>query len=360
MPSLVSKFLAECARRSSTLHSARTAAQEREMPRSGAEKPTESPAPLMDAASGELPKHDPAFVPPAHQLKKYLYAAPHQLHAHPARPTDAKGKPVGKRARVKPARGLGGTADVKLEHHLEHLSATAQAASRHAHEHDDLLLPAQNHGLLETENALERTWRVTQDDILGASHVAAADKRFSLALDQFGPYAVDYTRNGRHLAIAGRRGHVATFDAASSALHSELHLNETVRDVKWLHDESFYAVAQKKYVYIYDKAGLEVHQLRSHIEVNRMEFLPYHFLLATIVSPIWSQRQGFSTRAHLLPAPSGQPGLPQVPRHLDGTARRRAPHETRLVRHHVPEQAQRLYPPRPPERCVSEATFSKD
>ncbi|BGP57400.1 hypothetical protein JCM8202_005042 [Rhodotorula sphaerocarpa] len=265
------------------------------MPRSGAEKPTASPAPLVDAASGELPKHDPAFVPPAHQLKKYLYAAPHQLHAHPARPTDAKGKPVGKRARVKPARGLGGTADVKLEHHLEHLSATAQAASRHAHEHDDLLLPAQNHGLLETENALERTWRVTQDDILGASHVAAADKRFSLALDQFGPYAVDYTRNGRHLAIAGRRGHVATFDAASSALHSELHLNETVRDVKWLHDESFYAVAQKKYVYIYDKAGLEVHQLRSHIEVNRMEFLPYHFLLATIGNPGFLKYQDTST-----------------------------------------------------------------
>lgn len=89
---------------------------------------------------------------------------------------------------------------------------------------------------------------------------------------------------GRHLAIAGRKGHVGTFDWQSGKLHTELHLKETVRAIKWLHDESFFAVAQKKYVYIYDKSGLEVHQLRNHIEVNQMEFLPYHFLLATIVS----------------------------------------------------------------------------
>lgn len=87
----------------------------------------------------------------------------------------------------------------------------------------------------------------------------------------------------RHLAIAGRKGHVGTFDWHSGRLHTELHLKETVRAIRWLHDESFFAVAQKKYVYIYDKSGLEVHQLRNHIEVNQMEFLPYHFLLATIV-----------------------------------------------------------------------------
>lgn len=238
------------------------------------------PSSLLDPDTGALPKHDPAYVPPAHQLKKYLYAQPHLLHAHPPLATAAEKKNGAKRKRV----GASRSADVKLEHHLAHLSATAKASSHHAHEHDDLLLPSDNHGLIETESALERTWRITQGEIVEASNVAAADKRFSLSLPDFGPYAVDYTRNGRHLAIAGRKGHVGTFDWANSGLHSELHLNETVRDVKWLHDESFYAVAQKKYVYIYDKQGLEVHQLRSHIEVNRMEFLPYHFLLATIVS----------------------------------------------------------------------------
>ncbi|KWU42719.1 BING4CT-domain-containing protein [Rhodotorula sp. JG-1b] len=252
--------------------------------------PDQRPESLLDPESGALPKHDPAYVPPAHQLKKYLYAQPHLLHAHPPTASSAPGKAT-KRKRS----GGGGTADVKLEHHLAHLSATAKASSHHAHEHDDLLLPSDNHGLIETETALERTWRITQDEIVDASNVAARDKRFSLSLPEFGPYAIDYTRNGRHLAIAGRKGHVGTFDWANSALHSELHLNETCRDIKWLHDESFYAVAQKKYVYIYDKQGLEVHQLRSHIEVNRMEFLPYHFLLATIGNPGFLKYQDTST-----------------------------------------------------------------
>jgi U3 small nucleolar RNA-associated protein 7 len=97
-------------------------------------------------------------------------------------------------------------------------------------------------------------------------------------------HSLSPARFRRHLAIAGRLGHVGTFDVSSSSLHSELHLNETTRAITWLHDESFYAVAQKRFVYIYDKQGLEVHQLRSHVEVEAMQFLPYHFLLATIVS----------------------------------------------------------------------------
>lgn len=44
-----------------------------------------------------------------------------------------------------------------------------------------------------------------------------------------------------------------------------------------------YAVAQKKYTYIYDKNGVELHQLKPHINVNRLEFLPYHLLLVSVV-----------------------------------------------------------------------------
>lgn len=181
-----------------------------------------------------------------------------------------------------------------LAAHLTDVSTKHRAAARHAYEHDDLLLP-ENEGLLETEGELERTWRVDQTEIRESVGVNAAAKSFELNLDTFGPYALDYTSNGRHLAIAGRRGHVAALDWHTGKLDFELHLNETVRDVSFLHDQSFVAVAQKRYVYIYDRQGTEIHQLRSHVDVNRLEFLRYHFLLASIGSAGWLKYQDTST-----------------------------------------------------------------
>lgn len=55
-------------------------------------------------------------------------------------------------------------------------------------------------------------------------------------------------------------------------------------DTRFLHDHTYFAVAQKKYVFIYDRDGVELHCLKSHIEPTRLEFLPYHWLLASIVS----------------------------------------------------------------------------
>jgi U3 small nucleolar RNA-associated protein 7 len=174
-----------------------------------------------------------------------------------------------------------GIRDKKLRGNLKSLESKYKNASLRLK--DSEILHENTSGFLEAETPLERTYKVRQDDILPDVSIETAKKRFDLKLDVLGPYVCDYTRNGRDLLLTGRKGHVATMDWREGKLGCELQLGETVRDAKWLHNNQMFAVAQKKYVYIYDRAGVEVHCLKKHIEVTNMEFLPYHYLLATVV-----------------------------------------------------------------------------
>lgn len=143
------------------------------------------------------------------------------------------------------------------------------------------MLLAEEAGYLEAEG-LEKTFKVTQKQLIPNLPISAASKSFELKLDHFGPYSIDYTRNGRHLLIGGRKGHVASFDWRAGKLSCELQLKETIRDVKYLHNQTMFAVAQKKYTYIYDNSGAEVHCLKKLREVSKLDFLPYHYLLTSI------------------------------------------------------------------------------
>ncbi|KAL8424664.1 hypothetical protein Efla_006449 [Eimeria flavescens] len=154
-------------------------------------------------------------------------------------------------------------------------------------------LLTEQEGFIEAEG-LEQTYKFSQADIL--EHVAPAARKkasrvhaccscvlqaFELRLS-FGPYTVDYTRGGRELLLGGQRGSLALLDCQSLATITEINVKETVRDVRFLHNHTLWAAAQKKYVYIYDKQGVEVHCLRDLMLTYRLDFLPYHYLMVSI------------------------------------------------------------------------------
>ncbi|CAL6307163.1 unnamed protein product [Bathycoccus prasinos] len=155
-------------------------------------------------------------------------------------------------------------------------------------------------GVLEAETEKgERTWRFQQSEIIANVDINAKKKAFDLRLEGSGPYrSVDFSPNGQHLVIGGSGdgGHVANVEWNKHKLLSEIYLDENkddenlrevgvipaVKCVKYLHNTEFFAVAQTKYTYIYDKRGLEIHRLDKHRDVFAMDFLPKHFLLTTV------------------------------------------------------------------------------
>ena len=176
---------------------------------------------------------------------------------------------------------VGSVKDKKLRSNLKTLEDKYKDASLKAKDAEILL--ENDTGYLEPEGDLEKTYKVRQTDLFKDAPLETARKGFELKLNDLGPYLADYTRNGRSLLLAGRKGHVSTMDWQAGKLRCELQLRETVRDARWLHNDQYFAVAQKKYVYIYDHAGVELHCLKKHDNVTNMQFLPYHFLLATLV-----------------------------------------------------------------------------
>lgn len=131
----------------------------------------------------------------------------------------------------------------------------------------EILLPSEQ-GYIEAEG-INKTWRFKQDEIAKNVDSRTNERMFNLTLDEYGPYSMDYTRNGRHLLMGGRKGHIAMVDWQNKHLKTEFNVQETIRDIKFLHNEDMFAVAQKKYVYIYDKSGMELHRLKNHIEPNK-------------------------------------------------------------------------------------------
>ncbi|KAJ2932981.1 hypothetical protein H1R20_g4133, partial [Candolleomyces eurysporus] len=142
-----------------------------------------------------------------------------------------------------------------------------------------LALAADDAGSIQLTDPLEKTWRISQDAIQSSVGGEAARGRRELTF-----------RPGE-----GKGGtRVSSVDWLGGKVNSEVDLlagsnfsgaggngagGECARDVTFLQDQSFFAVAQKRNVYVYDRDGVEVHRLNNIVDPLRVDFLPWHWLL---------------------------------------------------------------------------------
>ena len=122
---------------------------------------------------------------------------------------------------------------------------------------DVQILLTQDEGYLEAEG-VEKTYNYTQEKIKKELDLNTQKRIFNLKLTQFGPYYCQYNREGSNMLIAGQKGHLAVvcssfgdwtqqINAFTHKLVSEINVQETIRDIKFIADDMF-AVAQKKYL----------------------------------------------------------------------------------------------------------------
>ncbi|KAF6146179.1 hypothetical protein GIB67_005827 [Kingdonia uniflora] len=135
--------------------------------------------------------------------------------------------------------------DKKLRGQLAHREEVYGKSATAAAKAEKWLMPNEQ-GYLETEG-LEKTWRIKQESIVREVDILSSKKAFDLVLPELGPYTLDYTSSGRYMAVGGRKGHLAIVDMNNMSLVKEFQVRETVRDVAFLHNELFFAAAQKKF-----------------------------------------------------------------------------------------------------------------
>jgi U3 small nucleolar RNA-associated protein 7 len=160
----------------------------------------------------------------------------------------------------------------------------------------ELVLHTEESGFIEVENEMEKTYKLTQNQLKEHLDEQIAKKIYDLRLDQYSPYGMNYDPSGRCGLLFGKNGgHVALMDMHTLSLKTELHLNEKVRDATFLHNTTMFAVAQQKHAFIYDEDGVEIHRMADHQDIFQMQYLPHHWLLATIGRTGYLKYQDTST-----------------------------------------------------------------
>jgi len=147
----------------------------------------------------------------------------------------------------------------------------------------EIVLHTEDSGFIEVEIEMEKTYKLSQNQLKPHLDEQTVKHIYDLKLDQYSPYGMNYDDSGRCGLLFGKNGgHIALMDMHTASLKTEIHLNEKVRDATFLHNTTMFAVAQKKHAFIYDDAGVEIHRMSEHQDIFQMQFLPHHWLLATI------------------------------------------------------------------------------
>eukprot|EP00866_Antonospora_locustae_P000853 jgi/Antlo1/853/1964 len=140
----------------------------------------------------------------------------------------------------------------------------------------------------------EQTHLLTQEEIKRHVCMLTKEKAFDIYMKN-GPFFVSYTKNGRHMLVRNSKGFLSSFDVKSLKVHFEIDVKDEIQDALYLHNECFLATAQKESVFIYDNQGVEIHCIREHRHVIKMEYLFYHFLLCTLSTDNFLKYQDVST-----------------------------------------------------------------
>ena len=145
----------------------------------------------------------------------------------------------------------------------------------------NLINPSAEKGGIELEDPDVEDTRLSQEELIRHVDVGTRKKLFNFNL-KGGPFVVKPTRNGRHIVIGGKCGQLSVVDRTTMNPMCDFTVDENVLDVTFLHNYTMFAAAQRKCTYIYDSiSGAEVHCLKDHARVTHLDFLPFHFLLAS-------------------------------------------------------------------------------
>ena len=136
-------------------------------------------------------------------------------------------------------------------------------------------------GYIIPENSNEKTLKYSQDYLKSVLPKYNSDNIFDLELPENGPFNIDYTANGKYLLLGGEKGNISMLDWKEKNLILDFNIESKISSIKFLHNDSMFAVGQSDHLYIYDNQGIELHSLDYIPSPLFLEFLPYHFLLVS-------------------------------------------------------------------------------